>query len=315
MSSTRTVFPYPQVEAAGGRRADASRPAPPGASTACTGSRSSPPTRSAPLCCCEYASPLFPAELVPGTSSVRSACTRPRHGARWVIELLAVVDRWLESVPLPCANVNYGGRSYLIRSSLNVTQFVGDRTGDCDHRLGGARMDSLQPEVSTPALSPEVPVLPSVESPRQRLARHGHRVGLYAGAVVFVALLAVLVVLTTREHGGGQAGLGDRVDPRLSRLDHPRRRSDRLAARPHDGRRLPPQNAPAVSLKTGLSVRLRAVLVLLAVAVIVSAVVLFAEYRGPAPSGCRHRISSAKPVTVVGGKNAGHKTYAKACLL
>lgn len=71
----------------------------------------------------EYASPLFPAELVAGDVSV-VRLQPPQAGARWVIELLALVERWLESVPLPCANVIYGGRSYLIRSSLDITQFV-----------------------------------------------------------------------------------------------------------------------------------------------------------------------------------------------
>lgn len=36
------------------------------------------------------------------------------------------------------------------------------------------------------------------ESRRARLTRHGHRARLYTGAVVFVALLAVLVVLITK---------------------------------------------------------------------------------------------------------------------
>jgi hypothetical protein len=71
----------------------------------------------------EYASPLFPAELVPGATPV-IRLQPPEAGAQWVLELLAVVDRWLESVPLPCANVVYGGRSYLIRSSLDVAEFV-----------------------------------------------------------------------------------------------------------------------------------------------------------------------------------------------
>lgn len=71
----------------------------------------------------EYASPLFPAELAPGGASV-VRLQPPKAGARWVIELLALVERWLESVPLPCANVIYGGRSYLIRSTAHVEDFV-----------------------------------------------------------------------------------------------------------------------------------------------------------------------------------------------
>ncbi|HLX32937.1 MAG TPA: hypothetical protein VKR79_09265 [Gaiellaceae bacterium] len=71
----------------------------------------------------EYASPLFPAEIAPGTrSTVR--LQPPQAGARWVIELLALVDRWLEAVPLPCANLFYGGRNYLIRSATHVEDLV-----------------------------------------------------------------------------------------------------------------------------------------------------------------------------------------------
>ncbi len=62
-------------------------------------------------------------------------------------------------------------------------------------------MASLEPEAPTPTSSPDVPVLPPAESPRQRFARHGRRVRLYTGAVVFVALLTVLIVLTTKNTG------------------------------------------------------------------------------------------------------------------
>ena len=34
-----------------------------------------------------------------------------------MLELLSLVERWLESAELPCANVLYGGRSYMIRTS------------------------------------------------------------------------------------------------------------------------------------------------------------------------------------------------------
>jgi hypothetical protein len=39
-----------------------------------------------------------------------------------VIELLTLVERWLESAPLPCASLLYGGRSYLIRSSTHLRE-------------------------------------------------------------------------------------------------------------------------------------------------------------------------------------------------
>lgn len=70
----------------------------------------------------EYASPLFPAEIVSADESV--VRLQPPLGAGWVIELLALVERWLESVPLPCVKLLYGGRSYLIRSSTHVAQLV-----------------------------------------------------------------------------------------------------------------------------------------------------------------------------------------------
>jgi hypothetical protein len=68
-----------------------------------------------------YASPLFPAELVPGAAPIVRLQPPPTE-AGWVTELLALVERWLESVPLPCAKVIYGGRSYLVRSSSHVVQ-------------------------------------------------------------------------------------------------------------------------------------------------------------------------------------------------
>ena len=71
----------------------------------------------------QYASPVFPAELVEGVP-LMVRLQPPRDETRWTIELLALVERWLESAPLPYAKVLYGGRSYLIRSSLRVAQFV-----------------------------------------------------------------------------------------------------------------------------------------------------------------------------------------------
>jgi len=71
----------------------------------------------------EYASLLFPAAIAPGSpATVR--LQPPTGGGRWVIDLLALVERWLEAVPLPCANLVYGGRSYLIRSTTHVEDLV-----------------------------------------------------------------------------------------------------------------------------------------------------------------------------------------------
>lgn len=67
----------------------------------------------------EYAAPLFPAEHVSGSSWI-VRLQPPPTGGKWVLELLSLVERWLESTRLPSANVVYGGRSYLIRSSIEV---------------------------------------------------------------------------------------------------------------------------------------------------------------------------------------------------
>lgn len=67
----------------------------------------------------EFATPSFPAEIVPGTQwTVR--LQPPPAGGRWVLELLSLMERWLESAQLPSANVLYGGRSYLIRATDEV---------------------------------------------------------------------------------------------------------------------------------------------------------------------------------------------------
>jgi hypothetical protein len=68
----------------------------------------------------EYATPVFPAELVSGTEWI-VRLQPPPAGGRWVVELLSLVERWLESARLPCANVLYGGRSYLIRPSTHLS--------------------------------------------------------------------------------------------------------------------------------------------------------------------------------------------------
>jgi hypothetical protein len=65
-----------------------------------------------------HAAPLFPAEIVSGSAWV--VRLQPPAGGGWVLEVLALVERWLESARLPCAKVLYGGRSYLIRTSPDV---------------------------------------------------------------------------------------------------------------------------------------------------------------------------------------------------
>ena len=52
----------------------------------------------------------------------RAAGAPAGTGGCWMLEVLSLLDRWLESVPLPCATVFYGGHSYLIRSSIETAQ-------------------------------------------------------------------------------------------------------------------------------------------------------------------------------------------------
>jgi uncharacterized integral membrane protein len=61
-------------------------------------------------------------------------------------------------------------------------------------------MASLQPDAVKPVPNPAAS-LSSPESRGQRLARHGHRARLYAGAIALVALLAVLIVLISKNTG------------------------------------------------------------------------------------------------------------------
>jgi len=58
--------------------------------------------------------------------------------------------------------------------------------------------DELDRSAATAAAEPDGASTPPGESRRARLTRHGRRARLYTGAVVFVALFAVLVVLTTK---------------------------------------------------------------------------------------------------------------------
>lgn len=67
----------------------------------------------------QHATPLFPAEVVPGSQWIVRLQPPPAEG-RWVLDLLSLMERWLESARLPSANVLYGGRSYMIRATGEV---------------------------------------------------------------------------------------------------------------------------------------------------------------------------------------------------
>ncbi len=66
----------------------------------------------------DYAVPLFAAEVVPGP--VWAIRLQPPAGEGWIVALLRLIERWLESAHLPCAKVLCCGRSYLIRTSPDI---------------------------------------------------------------------------------------------------------------------------------------------------------------------------------------------------
>jgi hypothetical protein len=69
----------------------------------------------------EYATPLFPAEIVADSGWI-VRLQPPSGEGGWVLELLALMERWLDSARLPCAKILYGGRTYLIRASNDITR-------------------------------------------------------------------------------------------------------------------------------------------------------------------------------------------------
>jgi hypothetical protein len=69
----------------------------------------------------DYAAPLFPAEIVRGSGWI-VRFDPPPAGGDWVVELLALVEGWLKSVPLPCAKALQEDRSYLIRDATDCTK-------------------------------------------------------------------------------------------------------------------------------------------------------------------------------------------------
>jgi hypothetical protein len=64
---------------------------------------------------------LFPVELV-GTGDAWIIRLRPPCGSAWQGDLLPLVQRWLETCPLPCATLECGGRRYVFRSALTHTE-------------------------------------------------------------------------------------------------------------------------------------------------------------------------------------------------
>jgi hypothetical protein len=77
------------------------------------------PDRQSAMLLVDYAETMFPVELVAGPSWIVRFRPPPSAGD-WVLDLLALVERWLKSAPLPCAKIRRGGRSYLIRDPLTA---------------------------------------------------------------------------------------------------------------------------------------------------------------------------------------------------
>lgn len=77
------------------------------------------PDRESALLLVECVGGAFPGELLPGPSWI-VRFREPAAGGDWVVDLLALVERWLAAAPLPCAKLLRGGRSYLIRGPLDA---------------------------------------------------------------------------------------------------------------------------------------------------------------------------------------------------
>jgi hypothetical protein len=77
------------------------------------------PDRQSAMLLVDYAAPTFPVEVVAGPSWIVRFRPPPSAGD-WVVDLLALVERWLKSAPLPCAKMRRGGCSYLIRDPLDA---------------------------------------------------------------------------------------------------------------------------------------------------------------------------------------------------
>jgi hypothetical protein len=75
----------------------------------------------------QQAAPLFTATIVSGSGWI-VRFEEPPSGGNWVVDLLALVERWLTSVPLPCARASRGGRSYLIRDPATGQPATGEAT-------------------------------------------------------------------------------------------------------------------------------------------------------------------------------------------
>ena len=77
------------------------------------------PDRYSAMLLLDHAAPTFPAELAPGPGWIVRFQPPPTGGA-WVSDLIALVERWLASAPIPCAKIRRAGRSSLIHGPLDA---------------------------------------------------------------------------------------------------------------------------------------------------------------------------------------------------
>ncbi len=77
------------------------------------------PDRYCAMLLLDHAAQAFPARLVPGPGWI-VRFEAPQGGGEWVVDLLALVERWLASAPIPCAKLRRGGHSYLVRGPLDA---------------------------------------------------------------------------------------------------------------------------------------------------------------------------------------------------
>lgn len=69
----------------------------------------------------EYAAPAFPVEIVSG-SPLLVTFRRPPAGGDWVVEALALVERWLAAIPLPCARIVHEGPAHVVRTPIGALE-------------------------------------------------------------------------------------------------------------------------------------------------------------------------------------------------
>ena len=106
----------------------------------------------------------FPFELV-GTGTSWVIRLQPPLASTWEARLLLLVERWLETCPLPCATIGYGGRRYLFRLALTHTGIASgfDRHHDLvpPRAAHASRLKSASPDRTARAATPHARFRPT----------------------------------------------------------------------------------------------------------------------------------------------------------